>query len=73
VWRQARSALRRQPESLQQGGHIVQISLLIGATGARGGIGRVDNVVLGALFTVLLQDGMNIAEVGSYIRRDVRR
>jgi ribose transport system permease protein len=47
--------------------------LLIGATGARGGIGRVDNVVLGALFIVLLQDGMNIAEVGSYIRRDVRR
>ena len=34
----------------------------------RGGVGRVENVVLGALFIVLVQNGMNLARIGSYLQ-----
>jgi ribose transport system permease protein len=34
----------------------------------RGGVGRVENVVLGAIFIVLVQNGMNLSEVGSYLQ-----
>jgi ribose transport system permease protein len=34
----------------------------------RGGIGRVENVVLGAFFIVLVQNGMNLAQVSSYMQ-----
>jgi ribose transport system permease protein len=34
----------------------------------RGGIGRVENVVLGAIFIGLAQNGMNLASVGSYLQ-----
>lgn len=39
---------------------------VIGGVSLRGGIGRVENVVLGAIFIVLVQNGMNLSEVGSY-------
>jgi ribose transport system permease protein len=41
---------------------------VIAGVSLRGGIGRVENVVLGAFFIVLLQNGMNIAQIGSYIQ-----
>jgi len=34
----------------------------------RGGIGRVENVVLGAFFIVLVQNGMNLAQISSYMQ-----
>ena len=34
----------------------------------RGGVGRVENVVLGALFIVLVQNGMNLARIESYLQ-----
>jgi len=34
----------------------------------RGGIGRVGNVILGAFFIVLMQNGMNLAQLGSYMQ-----
>ena len=41
---------------------------MIAGVSLRGGIGRVENVVLGAFFIVLLQNGMNIAQIGSYLQ-----
>ena len=34
----------------------------------RGGIGRLENVVLGALFIGLVQNGMNLARIESYLQ-----
>ena len=41
---------------------------VIAGVSLRGGIGRVENVVLGAFFIVLVQNGMNIAQIGSYMQ-----
>jgi len=41
---------------------------VIAGVSLRGGIGRVENVVLGAFLIVLLQNGMNIAQIGSYLQ-----
>jgi ribose transport system permease protein len=41
---------------------------VIAGVSLRGGIGRVQNVVLGAIFIVLVQNGMNLASVGSYLQ-----
>jgi ribose transport system permease protein len=41
---------------------------VIGGVSLRGGLGRVENVVLGAFFIVLLKNGMNIAQIGSYMQ-----
>jgi len=41
---------------------------VIAGVSLRGGIGRVENVVLGAIFIGLLQNGMNLANVGSYMQ-----
>lgn len=41
---------------------------VIAGVSLRGGIGRVENVVLGAFFIVLVQNGMNIARIGSYMQ-----
>ena len=40
---------------------------VISGVSLRGGMGRVENVVLGGFFIVLVQNGMNIAKVGSYM------
>ncbi|MEO8668629.1 MAG: ABC transporter permease [Bauldia sp.] len=41
---------------------------VIGGVSLRGGVGRVENVVLGALFIVLVQNGMNLARIESYLQ-----
>ncbi|MDR3495767.1 MAG: ABC transporter permease [Ancalomicrobiaceae bacterium] len=41
---------------------------VIAGVSLKGGIGRVESVVLGAFFIVLLQNGMNIAQIGSYMQ-----
>ncbi len=41
---------------------------VIAGVSLRGGMGRVENVVLGAIFIGLVQNGMNLAEVGSYMQ-----
>ena len=41
---------------------------VIGGVSLRGGIGKTINVVLGAIFIVLVQNGMNIANIGSYLQ-----
>ncbi|MFC3722036.1 ABC transporter permease [Neoaquamicrobium sediminum] len=41
---------------------------VIAGVSLRGGIGRVESVVLGAFFIVLVQNGMNIAQIGSYLQ-----
>ncbi|MGJ4946166.1 ABC transporter permease [Bradyrhizobium sp. HKCCYLS1011] len=41
---------------------------VIAGVSLHGGIGRVENVVLGGFFIVLLQNGMNIAQIGSYMQ-----
>lgn len=41
---------------------------VIAGVSLRGGIGRVENVVLGAFFIVLAQNGMNLAQVSSYMQ-----
>lgn len=41
---------------------------VIGGVSLRGGIGRVENVVLGAFFIVLVQNGMNMVQIGSYMQ-----
>jgi ribose transport system permease protein len=41
---------------------------VIAGVSLRGGIGRVENVILGAIFIVLVQNGMNLAQVGSYMQ-----
>ncbi len=41
---------------------------VIAGVSLRGGVGRVENVVLGALFIVLVQNGMNLAQIESYLQ-----
>ncbi|PZQ15989.1 MAG: ABC transporter permease [Ancylobacter novellus] len=41
---------------------------VIAGVSLRGGIGRVENVVLGALFINLVQNGMNLARIDSYLQ-----
>ena len=41
---------------------------VIAGVSLRGGIGRVESVVLGAFFIVLVQNGMNVAQIGSYLQ-----
>lgn len=41
---------------------------VIGGVSLRGGVGRVENVVLGALFIGLIQNGMNLAHIESYLQ-----
>ncbi|PKU22862.1 ABC transporter permease [Telmatospirillum siberiense] len=41
---------------------------VIGGVSLHGGIGRVGNVILGAFFIVLMQNGMNLAKLGSYVQ-----
>jgi ribose transport system permease protein len=41
---------------------------VIAGVSLRGGVGRVENVVLGAFFIVLVQNGMNIARIESYLQ-----
>ena len=41
---------------------------VIAGVSLRGGIGRVPNVVMGAIFIGLVQNGMNLANVGSYLQ-----
>ncbi|MDA9057918.1 ABC transporter permease [Candidatus Thioglobus sp.] len=40
----------------------------IGGVSLLGGVGRVQNVVLGAFFIILIQNGMNLMRVGSYFQ-----
>lgn len=41
---------------------------VIAGVSLRGGIGRVETVTLGAFFIVLAQNGMNLAQIGSYLQ-----
>lgn len=41
---------------------------VIAGVSLRGGIGRVESVVLGAFFIALVQNGMNIAQISSYMQ-----
>ena len=41
---------------------------VIAGVSLRGGIGRLENVVLGALFIGLIQNGMNLARIESYLQ-----
>ena len=41
---------------------------VIAGVSLRGGIGKVENVVLGALFIGLVQNGMNLARIESYLQ-----
>lgn len=41
---------------------------VIGGVSLRGGTGRVGNVVLGAIFIGLIQNGMNLARIESYLQ-----
>lgn len=41
---------------------------VIAGVSLRGGVGRVPNVVMGAIFIGLVQNGMNLASVGSYLQ-----
>ncbi|MFH2133150.1 MAG: ABC transporter permease [bacterium] len=41
---------------------------VIGGVSLRGGVGRIDNVILGAFFIGLLQNGMNLAKIESYLQ-----
>lgn len=41
---------------------------VIAGVSLRGGIGRIENVVLGALFINLVQNGMNLARIDSYLQ-----
>ncbi len=41
---------------------------VIGGVSLRGGLGRVENVVLGAFFIGLIQNGMNLARIESYLQ-----
>ena len=40
----------------------------IGGVSLLGGVGKVENVVLGAFFIILIQNGMNLMRVGSYLQ-----
>jgi ribose transport system permease protein len=53
------------------GGSIALESIaacVIGGVSLRGGIGRVESVVLGAFFIVLIENGMNLMQIGSYMQ-----
>ncbi len=53
------------------GGSIALESIaacVIAGVSLRGGIARVDSVVLGAIFIALVQNGMNLANVGAYLQ-----
>ncbi len=41
---------------------------VIAGVSLRGGVGRLENVVLGALFIGLVQNGMNLARIDSYLQ-----
>ncbi len=41
---------------------------VIGGVSLRGGVGRLGNVVLGAIFIGLIQNGMNLARIESYLQ-----
>jgi len=41
---------------------------VIAGVSLRGGVGRIENVVLGALFIGLIQNGMNLAHIESYLQ-----
>lgn len=41
---------------------------VIAGVSLRGGIGRVENVVIGGFFIVLAENGMNILQIGSYMQ-----
>jgi ribose transport system permease protein len=41
---------------------------VIAGVSLRGGVGRLENVVLGALFIGLLSNGMNLAQIQSYLQ-----
>ncbi len=41
---------------------------VIGGVSLRGGTGRVENVLLGAIFIGLIQNGMNLARIESYLQ-----
>ena len=41
---------------------------VIGGVSLRGGVGRIENVVLGALFIGLVQNGMDLARIESYLQ-----
>ena len=41
---------------------------VIAGVSLRGGIGRVESVVLGGFFIVLVQNGMNLMQIGSYMQ-----
>ncbi|MCP5087671.1 MAG: ABC transporter permease [Rhodobacteraceae bacterium] len=41
---------------------------VIAGVSLRGGIGRVENVVLGGFFIVLVQNGMNLSQISSYMQ-----
>ena len=44
---------------------------VIGGVSLRGGIGRLSNVVLGAIFIGLIQNGMDLAQIQSYLQEVV--
>lgn len=53
------------------GGSIALESIaacVIAGVSLRGGIARVDNVVMGAIFIALVQNGMNLTNVGAYLQ-----
>ena len=41
---------------------------MIGGVSLRGGTGKLANVVLGAIFIGLVQNGMNLARIESYLQ-----
>ena len=41
---------------------------MIGGVSLRGGTGRLGNVVLGAVFIGLIQNGMDLMQIGSYMQ-----
>jgi ribose transport system permease protein len=41
---------------------------VIGGVSLRGGTGKLGNVVLGALFIGIIQNGMNLARINSYLQ-----
>ena len=44
---------------------------MIGGVSLRGGTGRLGNVVLGAVFIGLIQNGMDLAHIQSYLQEVV--
>lgn len=53
------------------GGSIALESIaacVISGVSLHGGVGRVENVVLGAVFIVLVENGMNLTQIGSYMQ-----